>query len=78
MIRVTVELISARTGQTSVLASATITNDGTGTRDRGNYDAAIGRKGGGIARNARIENFPRLSKNVWWLLARALNAAGYR
>lgn len=86
MIVVKVELHSAITGAVTPLGTAIIANDGSGTHARGRYDAWFGRKGQdlvnllscrGDARHSRVEGFPRLSKNAWHLLARALKAAGY-
>jgi hypothetical protein len=75
VIRITIELVSANTGVTSRLASATITNDGTDTSGKGNYDAFFYLKQRGIWRTARVEKFPRKYKNVWHLVRQALNDA---
>lgn len=48
MIRVTIELLSAITGKTSRLGMMFIANDGTGTNERGNYIAAVCRKGSDV------------------------------
>lgn len=85
MIVVRVELWSAITGRKTLLGQAVISNDGTGTLDRGNYDVRVGRKGqedlGTVyaepQRRGRVENFARNSKNIWYLLRQALQSAGY-
>lgn len=59
-----------------------VSNDGSGTRKRGNYDAEVCRKGtterpasGGTAtRTGRVEDYPRQSYNVWRLVTRALKS----
>lgn len=73
MIRVKVELISARTGQTTLLAMAAIANDGKGSKTLGNYDAAFTLKSGRVWRESHVEAFPRTRKNVWWLIRRLLS-----
>ena len=75
MIRITVELVSARTGETTRIASATIANEGTGTRTRGNYNADFLLKRRRVWRTSRIVDYPRQSKNVWYLIYRALKVA---
>lgn len=67
MIRVTVELDSAITGETTVIGKATIYNDGTGTKQKGNYKAVL------IAPTEKAEmtevkDFPRLERDAWDLL----------
>jgi hypothetical protein len=61
-----------------------ITNDGTGTLKRGNYDAWVCRKdnflrptdeNASAVREARVEDYPRQSHNVWRLVRRALISA---
>lgn len=87
MLVVTVTLDSARTGLKTNLAKLLIINDGTGSHESGNYDVRVGRKGrlrtdAGVyhhpQRRARVENYPRNSKHVLNLVARALMAAGYK
>lgn len=80
MLKVTIELVSAITRKTSTIGVAFLSNDGTGTRDRGNYDVQIMRKGvesplGKTTREGRVENYPRVAYNVWRLIARGLHAA---
>mgnify|MGYP000072969658 CR=1 FL=1 len=59
-----------------------VTNDGSGTLDRGNYDVHVCRKDNlrrptdpdsNATREARVEDYPRKSYNVWQLVKRALN-----
>lgn len=86
MLVVKVELHSARDGRVEELARMIVYNDGKGTRTRGNYVAAVGRKGQSNAdilvgkphKEARVENYPRLNLHVWNLIARALTACGYK
>jgi hypothetical protein len=75
MIRITVELVSARTGLTTRLATAVITNDGTGSTSRGNYDAIFSLRKIKTWRTSRVEKFPRKYKSVWILVQRLLNEA---
>lgn len=80
MLRVTIELLSAITGETSKLGVAFLSNDGKGTRERGNYDVRVMRKGvesplGKATREGRVEDYPRLAYSVWRLVARGLHAA---
>lgn len=81
MIVVTVQLVSARTGQISTLGKMVISNDGTSrVPSRGSYDVAVHRKTADIhrakpIRTARVEKYARLAYPVWELVRRALNAA---
>lgn len=84
MIRVTVELLSAKTGETTELALMHISNDGTGTSLRGNYDGVTFRGRSHMAlskhvpaQSGHIENFPRQQQHVWHLVARMLATMGY-
>ena len=75
MIRITIDLVSARTGETTRIGCAVIRNDGTGTRTRGNYDVMFGSKRKSAWRTAHVVDYPRLSKNVWYPVYRALKVA---
>jgi hypothetical protein len=75
MIRVTVELVPFGSGRPEVIARATIGNDGTGTLEKGNYIYRLWTKREKPLRSGRITDYPRLSRNVWHLLKRALNDA---
>lgn len=84
MIRVTVELLSGRTGQTTTLAQMLIINDGTGTRQRGNYNVEVLRGRGAaqlarrtVQRRGRVVQYPRLRHHVWHLVALALHRLEY-
>ena len=69
MLRVTVELLSARDGSRKVLGVAEICNDGTGTPQRGNYLAKFSRRGGhGVWKRVELANFPRQRLLAWDLL----------
>jgi hypothetical protein len=82
---VKVELWSAVTGQASELARMYISNDGTlRNGPKGNYDVKVCRKGSfkykgwgevKTTRVGRVENYPKLSYNVWRLITRALKSA---
>lgn len=78
MLRITVELVSARTGKIETLGVATITNTGTGTKERGNYIALVKAVGGKrrLRREVEVEGYPRLQRNAWDLLAYVLRKAG--
>ena len=88
MIVVRVELHSARTGEVTELARATICNTGEGTRTLGHYMAATWRgrdraaldasvRGGSHQRRAEVRDWPRQRLHVWNLVAEALSAMGY-
>lgn len=84
MIRVTVELLSARTGKQTTLGIMIICNDGTmsdgtGNSKRGNYIGHVYRKGtlpkfAHVQRGGHVENFPRRSYTVWRLILRMLRS----
>ena len=75
MLVVKIELHSAITGVVSEIGRMTIANDGLGTRDRGNYTASVKRRGSYTTlREGKVENYPRLSYNVWRLVLRSLRA----
>lgn len=85
MIIVTVELISAITGQTKQLAKMIISNDDTGSKYAGDYNITTfrGRDADALEkktpnRTGRVEHYPRTSLHVWNLVSRALAACGYR
>jgi hypothetical protein len=85
MIRVTIEMESAVSGTRWILGRMYIWNKG-GVTDpkRGNYGVAVCKKGsydvpfGRIpektTRTGEVTNYPRLSYNVWRLIARALKS----
>jgi hypothetical protein len=76
MIRVTVELIPWGIGEPKKLGVMHISNDGTGSKDRGNYIAHVFRKGSkAVARTGEVKNYPRLSYNIWRLVFRCLKSA---
>lgn len=72
MIRVTVELIPWGIGTPRKLGELRIANVG-GSRTRGNYICRLFGKGGAEMGVERIENWPRLQRHVWDLVARALS-----
>ena len=79
MIRITAELVSARTGKTTLLGYAEIVNDGQRTREtqgyRGSYTVRLFRRGSKdrVWKADRVENFQRRSKTMWDLLYLALH-----
>jgi hypothetical protein len=74
MIVVKVELWSAVTGKHTEIGRMTITNQGTGTRERGNYVAKVMRRGSDykVQREVEIKNYPRLGYQIWKLVSLAL------
>jgi len=74
MIKVKIELRSARTGKVESLGEIRITNDATGTPLRGNYDVLKCGKNGRVLKVARVENHPRKSNTIFNLLRKALEA----
>ncbi len=61
----------------SSLATVEITNDGTGTPTRGNYNIRALSKTGKCINTARIENWRRKGKSPLALLSAALQEMGY-
>jgi len=81
MIVIKVELWSGGSEENAEEIGRTyITNDGTGSISRGNYDVEVCRRGtkekpsqgGRGTREGRVENFPRKSYSIWRLVVRAL------
>lgn len=70
MIKITIELKSARTGKTTKIGVATISNRGSNKQSpkKGGYSAVFFGKTWRSVRYARLEDFPRMRKNVWDLL----------
>lgn len=82
MIRITVELISANTGKTTLLGTAEICNDGQHPQPVtfGNYDAKfyVHRTRSGkplLWRKGRVESMHRQKRGCWDLLQLALDHA---
>lgn len=84
MIVVRIELHSAIDNSIKEIGTAVIYNDGNGSGARGNYGVCIGNKrdAGDFRavysrpqRRGRVTNYPRLSYNVWRLIARAILSA---
>lgn len=87
MIVLKLELHSAVTGKVTEIGRTIIANDGNGSASRGNYICKVGRKqpDGTEYQNSKIwkdplrigtvEDYPRLSYNVWRLVIRALKSA---
>lgn len=72
MIKITVELFpyGSETNK-SVLGTAKIWNDATGTKTKGNYCFQLFGKSR-LLREGEIKGFSRLSKNVWYLIKEML------
>ena len=84
MIIVTVELLSAVTGEQKTLAQMDICNTGEGTHRKGNYIAVTHRGRDAISlarrtpqRSCEVKDWPRLDKHVWNLVQTALTGMGY-
>ena len=81
MLRVTVELDVHGLGQRVIkLGTLEIANDGTGTRERGNYRVWTRAKAKGlgrVVRNGEVGNHPRLRQPVWSLVRKALENLRY-
>jgi hypothetical protein len=88
MIRVTIELESAITGEVTKIGQMHIWNRGDSpSRNRGNYGVAVCKRGKfevlrghpprvfDAIRTGTVLNYPRLSYNVWRLIVRALKSA---
>ena len=78
MLVVRVELHSAITRKITEIAQMCISNVG-GTTARGNYEARTFIKGSSeVARAGQVYDYPRQSKHVWNLVARALHSMSYK
>lgn len=77
MIIVTIELLSALDGRKEELGRMHICNRGDSkSYKRGNYNVEVFRKGTRqVLRTGAVEDYPRLSYNVWRLICRALKSA---
>ncbi len=74
MIRITCELWPGGDERRKrLLGVMSITNDDSGTRERGSYRIAL-RRGAGKLRCTEVRNFPRKTSSVFQLLRWALNA----
>ena len=86
MLRVTIELVSANTGQTTKIGEMHIANRGTGTALLGNYAARVLRKNswpkdrgalwnqGKETRTGIVSGYQRQAHAVWRLVLRALRS----
>ena len=84
MIRVTVELVPYGIEEDArVIATMKIANDGIRSRltngkvgDYNVYVTTVNKRGGKCRdwKTGEVKNFPRKSKNVWYLIKRALDA----
>lgn len=77
MIRVTVELLPlGREKDKELLGVAYITNDGSGSRTKGNYRFTLSKKGNpnSIWKRGAVLGFPRKRLLGWDLVFRALRA----
>lgn len=74
MIVVKIELHSAVTGKVSEIGRMVLSNDGGGSRTRGNYNIQVMRRGttDKVQKHGFIANYPRLAYSVWELIRRAL------
>lgn len=82
MLRITVELVSARTGETKLLGVGTIANDGNRSAEtegkRGAYAASFSKwapKENEVWVSGKVPDFDRLKRGPWDLLFVALRAA---
>lgn len=75
MIRITIELVPPLVSglKGKEIARAEIVNEGTGTKERGNYKYALWGKRSTAWRTGEVEDFPRKSYNVWHLLFKILS-----
>lgn len=81
MIRITVDLISARTGQTTKLGEMHICNAGTAFEDPdlGDYTGRIMRKPAfkSVTKTGQVLGHRRQSQVIWVLVAKMLKNMGY-
>ena len=75
MIEVTVTLYpQGRRDQPRELGRAQISNDGSGTKSRGNYNAYFTHEGKRW-KESQVQGFHRQSRNAWYLLFECLKQA---
>lgn len=74
MLRITIELVPyGIESKKRILAQAIISNDGTGTINRGNYQYSLYKTQlNRTYKEGKIKDFPRKSLGVWNLLHRVL------
>lgn len=79
MIRITVELLSAVTGETTKLGEMHIANDGTGSYTHGHYDGKVLKKPNfkSTTRMGKVINHPRHAQTIWHLIGKMLKNMGY-
>jgi len=71
MIRVTIELIPFGVGEPRTLGIAEITNDGTGDKNRGNYNFTLSKwapKTHEVWKTGHVVDFDRKGRGPWDLL----------
>ncbi len=74
MLRVTIEVIpSFSPDKPETIATAIIINNGTGTKELGNYDVRFNETGRTSPLEVSVTEFPRLAYGPWGLLLAALN-----
>jgi len=90
MLVVRVELHSAVTGKVTEIARMLLFNDGTGTRDTGNYKGKVVRGDTEehmapaviyqrkSLREGEVKDYPRLKLHVWNLVTRMLTSMKYK
>jgi len=78
VIVVTVDLVSARgPSRDRRLGTLNLTNDGTGSKTMGNYDAAFFGPSGGLGKRGHVAGHQREAVSIWNLVRRACEEAGY-
>jgi hypothetical protein len=79
MVIVTVHLASAISGELTEIGRMHISNVG-GTQRRGEYDVEVMRRGttDKVQRTGRVPSYNRISDPVWRLVAKALDATGFK
>ena len=75
MLIIQVTLDSAITGEHKELVKAVISNDGTGSKDKGNYSVHLYDKSGKHYRTGFLKEWPRKRKHVWALIAAGIQEA---
>ena len=75
MLVIKIELHSAITKEVTEIGRAVIANDGSGTKESGNYWMKLYGENGELLEGASVgfrRNWPRLQKNCWELLSALL------
>lgn len=73
MIRIDITMYPhGNSSRARAIGSMIITNNGTGTKSKGNYSYTMSTEKTKKYKTGEVKNFPRLKNNVWTLILRVL------